>query len=87
VDPVKQKTAGLEGNKAIDGALIGTLAVKLLPEVVPLLCNLLKKWVGSKPERKLTVTCGEVKVDISGDLTPDMSAAIVGAMTATRRSS
>jgi hypothetical protein len=80
VDPVIEHGAGAGGQKSVDGAMIGELAIKLLPQVVPALCQLLKKWIGSTPTRRLTVTCGETKVEIAGDMTPEQTAAIVRAM-------
>ncbi|HWD00073.1 MAG TPA: hypothetical protein VG456_25115 [Candidatus Sulfopaludibacter sp.] len=83
VDPIKESTAHLEGNKSIDGAMIGQLAIKLLPQAIPLVIQFLQKWKSSAPTRKLSISCGNVKIDISGELTPEQSAAIVKAMAQT----
>jgi hypothetical protein len=85
VDPVREQASSRGGKKCVDGAVIGALAIKLLPQVVPVLCGLLKKWIGGAPTRRLTVTCGKTKVEISGDLTPEQSAAILLAMTKATR--
>jgi hypothetical protein len=84
VEPIRAPVGGVEGAKAIDGALIGTLAVKLLPQVVPMLCDVLRQWLKRGSNRRLTIACGETKIDITGELTPDQTAAIVQAMTRKR---
>jgi hypothetical protein len=84
VNPVREQADGLEGTKAFDYAVAGALAVKLLPEVVPLLCDLLKRWLHSSNSRRLTLLCGETEIEVAGDITPQQTAAIVLALAAKR---
>lgn len=79
VDPVRERPSQ-SGQKAVDAAVVGDLAIKLLPQLVPVLCQLLSKWIGSSSSRKLTVTVGGTKVEISGRLTPEQEAALVQAI-------
>jgi hypothetical protein len=76
VDPFRERT-GQAGQKAVDAVVIGALAVKILPQVVPVFCDLLKKWIGNSPKRQLTITVGGTKVEISGDLSSEQLAALV----------